>query len=55
MAKNTGDDHRHGAVNDRFQTFNPKTGNWTKHDANTGKFMDNKQDGTPFKGVRKED
>ncbi len=57
MAKNgkSGDGHRNGQVTGRFQTFNPKTGLWTKHDADTGKFMDNKQDGTPFKGVRKED
>lgn len=56
MAKNgtPGDGHRNGQVTDRFQTFNPKTGNWTKHDSDTGKFMDVKQDGTPFKGVRKE-
>lgn len=45
---------RSGAVKERSQTYNPKTQTWTKRDANTGKFMDGKKDGTPFKGVRKE-
>lgn len=49
-----GDNRRHGAVKQRSQVFNPKTNQWVKRDANTGKFMDVKQDGTPFKGVRKE-
>ncbi|MBG3878367.1 hypothetical protein FVW20_15440 [Desulfovibrio oxamicus] len=54
MAKNTGDGHRNGAVNDRTQVQNPKTGQWVKRDTDTGKFMDVKQDGKPFKGVAKE-
>jgi len=56
MAKNppTGDNARKGAVRDRSQTYNPKTEQWVKRDAGTGKFMDVKQNGTPFKGVRKE-
>lgn len=56
MAKNgkTGDGHRNGAITERSQTFNPKTETWIKRDTVTGKFMDGKQDGTPFKGVRKE-
>lgn len=56
MAKNgvKGDGHRNGAVKDRTQTYNTKTELWTKRDSNTGKFMDVKQDGTPFKGVTKE-
>ena len=33
---------------------NPKTDNWVKRDTTTGRFMDVKQDGTPFKGVTKE-
>ena len=51
MVKNppTGDGHRKGAVRNRSQVFNPKTGTWTKRDAETGQFMDQKQDGTPFK------
>ena len=43
-----------GAHRERSQTYNPKTDNWVKRDTNTGRFMDVKQDGTPFKGVRKE-
>jgi hypothetical protein len=29
-------------------------GNWTKRDTQTGRFMDQKVDGKPFKGVRRE-
>lgn len=54
MAKNTGNDYRKGSVNDRSQSYNPKTGNWTKRDTETGRFMDQKIDGEPFKGVAKE-
>ncbi len=49
-----GDGHRNGAVRDRSQVFNPVTEQWVKRDTETGKFMDVKQDGEPFKGVRKE-
>lgn len=52
--KPKGDGHRNGAVRGRSQTFNPKTEQWVKRDSNTGRFMDVKQNGTPFKGVRKE-
>jgi hypothetical protein len=55
MAKNTGKGYRRGAVDKRSQAYNPNTDQWTKRDAETGQFMDGKQDGTPFKGVRKED
>ena len=57
MAKNKpyGDGHRKGAVKGRTQVLNPKTGIWTKRNSDTGRFMDGKQDGTPFKGVTKED
>ena len=56
MAKNKpiGDNARVGAVRDRSQVFNPLTQTWTKHDASSGRFMDQKADGDPFKGVRKE-
>lgn len=56
MAKNskTGDNKREGAVCNRSQVKNPVTGQWVKRDATTGKFMDVKVDGKPFKGVRKE-
>ncbi len=49
-----GDNHRVGAVRSRSQTYNPKTETWVKRDKETGQFMAVKQDGTPFKGVRKE-
>lgn len=56
MATNppSGDGHRNGAVKGRSQTFNKATEKWVKRDSNTGRFMDVKSDGTPFKGVRKE-
>ncbi|NCC05856.1 MAG: hypothetical protein EOM37_17865 [Proteobacteria bacterium] len=54
MAKNTGEGYRKGSVNDRSQVQNPKTGQWGKRDTETGKFMDVKEDGEPFKGVAKE-
>jgi hypothetical protein len=56
MAKNspTGDNRRIGAVRQRSQTHNPVTDQWVKRDAKTGRFMDVKTDGKPFKGVRKE-
>ena len=49
-----GDGHRKGQVRDRSQTHNPTTDRWVKRNTDDGKFMDVKQDGTPFKGVRKE-
>ncbi len=54
MAKNTGNGFRLGSVKDRSQVQNPQNGKWTKRDTETGQFMDQKQDGTPFKGVAKE-
>lgn len=56
MAKNAppGDGHRHGAVRQRSQTYNPKTDRWVKRDKETGQFIDQKADDRPFKGVRKE-
>lgn len=55
MATNppAGDGHRNGAVRKRSQTYNPKTGLWVKRNKDNGQFMDNKMDGSPFKGVRK--
>lgn len=49
-----GHNRRRGTVRDRSQTHNPKTDQWVKRNAETGRFMDVKQDGTPFKSVRKE-
>jgi hypothetical protein len=49
-----GDGHRNGAVRSKTQTYNPKTGTFVKRNSDTGRFMDVKSDGTPFKGVTKE-
>lgn len=54
MAKNTGEGHRRGEVRDRSQVRNPKTDTWTKRDSTTGRFMDGKEGGKPFKGVQRE-
>lgn len=49
-----GDNHRNGAVKERSQVFNGKIERFVKRDSETGKFMDVKSDGKPFKGVSKE-
>lgn len=49
-----GDGHRNGAVKGRSQVYNPSIDRWTKRDTETGQFRDQKDDSTPFKGVRKE-
>ena len=56
MAKNPpiGDGQRQGVDKGRSQMHNPKTDRWTKREVETGRFMDVKSDGTPFKGIRKE-
>lgn len=53
MAKNTGKGYRRGAVKDRSQT-KTKDDRYVKRDSKTGRFMDQKADDKPFKGVRKE-
>ncbi len=53
MAVNTGNGFRRGAINDRTQ-FQAPSGNWVKRDAGTGRILDQKADGSPFKGVAKE-
>jgi hypothetical protein len=55
MATNppSGDGHRNGAVRKRSQVFNPKTEQWVKRDKDTGRFIDVKKEGTPFKVVTK--
>ena len=45
---------RHGAVKDRSQFENPKTGLFVKRDSETGQFMDVKTTGGKFKGVETE-
>ena len=56
MTKNApiGDGQRKGMVKRRSQTFNPVTKKWVKRNTETGQFMDVKQGGSPYKGVRKE-
>lgn len=59
MAKNTGDGHREGAVDNRTQVKNPKTGQYVKRNRDpdsddNGEFMDVKEGGTEFKGVADE-
>jgi hypothetical protein len=56
MAKNPplGDGARRGAVRDQSQVHNPKNSRWIKRDRDSGRFMDQKDDKKPFKGVRKE-
>ncbi|MBQ7904484.1 MAG: hypothetical protein IJ361_01855 [Spirochaetaceae bacterium] len=56
MATNppVGDNRRNGAVSKRSQVLNSKTNLYVKRNTETGRFMDVKKDGTPFKGVRKE-
>jgi len=51
--KDKHDGHLDGAVRDRSQTRTP-SGHWVKRDAESGRFMDQKSDKAPFKGVRKE-
>lgn len=46
---------RIGALKGRTQSFNPKTGLWTKIDRSTGRFMDTKTSGGKFKGVTRHD
>lgn len=59
MAKNTGENHRKGSVTNRTQVENPQNDNYTKRNqdpesSDEGEFMDQKEDGEPFKGVAKE-
>ena len=53
MATNTGRGYRIGAVKQRSQVVNPRTGLSVKRGPD-GRFMDVKKTGGPFKGVRKE-
>lgn len=56
MATNppSGDGHRNGAIRNRSQVHNLKNNRWVKRDSDSGKFIDQKSDKKPFKGVRKE-
>lgn len=46
-------DARVGAVRGRSQVFT-RNQIWTKRDSDTGRFLDQKADSKPFKGVRRE-
>lgn len=52
--KPIGDNSRKGAVKNRTQIENPKTGLFVKRDSTTGRFIDVKTTGGKFKGVTKE-
>jgi hypothetical protein len=53
MAKNTGQDHRNGAVTGRTQ-FERPDGLYQKRNERTGEFMEVKQTTGKFKGVARE-
>jgi hypothetical protein len=52
MAKNTNDGHRVGAVKERSQVYNEKTGMYVKRDTSTGKFVSSSTN--KYKGVEME-
>ena len=52
MGKNTGSSSRIGAVKNREQTYNGKTGQYVKRNTVTGQFVSSKS--TPYKGVKKD-
>ena len=54
MAKNTNEGFRLGSVTNRSQLKNPVNGKFIKRNEDTGRFMKQKKDGTPFKGVAHE-
>ena len=49
-----GDNARIGAIKQRSQILNPKTGLYVKRNRINGRFLDVKTTGGKFKGVRKE-
>jgi hypothetical protein len=55
LAKNApyGDNRRVGAVRQRSQVKLPN-GNWAKRNDGNGQFMGQKNNGKPYKGVRRE-
>lgn len=52
-AKNTGKNYRRGSVDDYTQT-KARGGDFVKRGTDTGRFMDQKEGGEPFKGIAKE-
>ncbi len=53
MAKNTGEGHRIGSVNNRTQIPHPSGDGHLKRDTTTGQFIEHKP-GDKFKGVAQE-
>jgi len=54
MAKNAISGHgRVGRIKSRVQSFNPLTRQYVESNTLTGKFLNVKSDGKPFKGVRR--
>lgn len=51
MATNTEEKRRNGSVRGVSQIYNPKTDKWVKNDA-SGKLINVKKDGEPYKGVK---
>jgi hypothetical protein len=49
-----GDNHRNGAVRDRSQVKNDLIDRWIKRDRSNGRFISQKDDGKPYKGVTRE-
>ena len=43
-----------GSKEGRSRVRNPRTEQWVKHDTESGRFLDIKQDGSRLKGVRRE-
>ena len=52
MAKKTAEG-RKGAVKNRVQMLNPRTGRWVKVDTETWKIIEQKKTPGPYKGIRK--
>ena len=52
MAKNTNEGHRKGAIKERSQVYNPKTEQYVKRDASTGRFLS--ASNNRYKGVELE-
>ena len=49
-----GDGPRHRSIRERSQAYNPKTERWVKRDFGTRRFIDQKANQTPLKGVRRD-
>jgi len=50
----SGKGHRNGAVRKDGEVQHPTSGEWTKRDAATGSYVDQKSGQAPLKGARRE-